>query len=126
MAIGEAKISKLSRRTILKSQKRHQAQDVAEVVTLAECRLGALLKEIPKSQGKRTDLGTSSTANEEVMQEEPPKTKTEVVKELGFSMDMASDFQQMADNEPIVREAIAEARENNDIISHPCCESQNW
>jgi len=92
-------------------QKKSEAQEIAELVTLAEVRIGSMLKEIPKSQGKRTDLETSSIIVEEV------KPKTEVIKELGFSKDVASDFQQMAEHEDVVREAIAEARENDDIIS---------
>ena len=45
------------------------------------------------------------------------KTKTEAVKELGFSKDQVSRFQQMAEHEDIVKEALAEAKEKNDIAS---------
>lgn len=45
----------------------------------AEQRIGELLLAIPKAQGKRTDIETSSTRTEEV------RTKAETVKEMGIS-----------------------------------------
>ena len=92
-------------------QKRAEAQEIAELVTLSEVKIGAMLKEIPNAQGQRTDLGTSSIVVEKVK----PKAKT--IKELGFSKDQVSQFQRMATHEDIVHEAIAEAKENDDIIS---------
>lgn len=92
-------------------QKRAEAQEIAELVTLSEVQLGRMLKSIPTSAGKRTDRQTSSTTIEEV------KTKTEAVSELGFSKDQVSQFQRMADHEDIVHAAIAEAKENDDVVS---------
>lgn len=92
-------------------QKKAEAQEIAELVTLSEMRIGSMLKEIPKAQGKRTDLPTSSSRIEEV------KPKSEAAKELGFTRDQVSQFQRMAEHEDIVHEAIAEAKENDDIIS---------
>lgn len=92
-------------------QKKAEAQEIAELVTLSEVRIGAMLRELPKAQGKRTDIVTSSPASEEV------KPKFVAVEELGFNRQQVSQFQQMAEHEDIVLEAIAEARENDDIIS---------
>ena len=94
-------------------QKKAEAQEIAELVTLSEVKIGAMMKEIPSSQGKRTDIETSSPVSEEVKS----KTKTEVIEELGFNRQQVSQFQQMAEHEDIVLEAIAEAKENDDIIS---------
>lgn len=94
-------------------EKQTEAQEIAELVTLAEVKIGAMLKEIPSSQGKRTDIETFSPVSEEVK----PKPKMEVIQELGFNRQQVSQFQQMAEHEELVYEAIAEARENDDIIS---------
>lgn len=88
-------------------QKKAEAQEIAELVTLSEVKIGRMLKEIPERRGAIN----SSRDIEEL------KTKTQVYEDIGFSKDQASQFQRMADNEDIVREAIAEARENDDIIS---------
>lgn len=93
-------------------QKKTEAQEIAELVTLAEVKIGAMLKEIPKASANQ--YTKESAFSSEV---EKPKPKAEVVKELGFSKDQTSQFQQMAEHEEIVMEAIAEARENDDIIS---------
>ena len=92
-------------------QKKEEAQEIAEMVTLSEVQIGKILKAIPKSQGARTDTYTSSLHDEEV------KTKTAVIGELGFNRNQVSEFQRMADNEQAVRKAMAKARENDDIIS---------
>lgn len=92
-------------------QKREEAQEIAELVTLSEMQIGKMMKEIPKA-----------TPNNNPHHENRPDTnfvkpKSEVVRELGFSKDQTAQFQQMADHEEVVHEAIAEAREKNDIIS---------
>lgn len=93
-------------------QKRAEAQEIAELVTLSEVKIGAMLKEIPSKAGARTDIKTtSSNRHEEV------KPKMEVAKDLGFTKDQVSQFQRMADHEDVVQKAIVEARENDDIIS---------
>lgn len=93
-------------------QKRAEAQEIAELVTLSEVKIGAMLKEIPSKAGARTDIKTtSSPIGGEV------KTKTETVKELGFTRKQTEQFQRMAEHEDVVHKAINEARENDDIIS---------
>lgn len=91
-------------------QKKAEAQEIAELVTLSEVKIGAMLKEIPKAQGKRTDI-TSNPKGQEV------ETKADTVRELGFTPKQTAQFQQMAEHEEEVHEAIAEARKNDDIIS---------
>ena len=92
-------------------QKRAEAQEIAELVTLSEVQLGRMLKEIPKA-----------TPNNNAFHENAPKDnlvkpKAETVKELGFTPKQVSQFQRMADHEEIVHAAIAEAKENDDIVS---------
>lgn len=79
----------------VKEQKRAEAQEIAELVTLSEVQLGRMLKEIPKAQGQRSDLETSLPSGQEV------KPKAETVKELGFTSKQVSQFQRMADHEEV-------------------------
>ena len=46
-----------------------------------------------------------------------PVSLSETLKEIGIEQKTAERFQKMADHEDLVREAISEARENDDIIS---------
>lgn len=92
-------------------QKREEAQEIAELVTLSEVQIGRMLKEIPKAT-PNNNLHHENHASVNLV-----KPKTETVQELGFSRNQVSQFQQMADHEEVVHEAIAEAREKNDIIS---------
>ena len=85
-------------------QKRAEAQEIAELVTLSEVRIGAMLKEIPKSSGARTDLEPIRSDADRL------KTKKEVLTEIGIKQDTAERYQKMAEHEDIVREALAEAR----------------
>ena len=89
-------------------QKRAEAQEIAELVTLSEVKIGAMLKEIPKATANQYTSANSAAVE---------KAKTETAKELGFSKDQVSQFQRMASHEDIVHEAIAEAKENDDIVS---------
>lgn len=91
-------------------QKREEAQEIAELVTLSEMQIGRMLKEIPKATTNHKSL-------ENVPQDKFLKPKTEVVRDLGFTPKQTAQFQQMADHEEAVHEAIAEAREKDDIIS---------
>ena len=91
-------------------QKRAEAQEIAELVTLSEVKIGAMLREIPTKTGNQYK-SANSTKNEIA------RSKTETTKELGFTKDQVSQFQRMADHEDVVKQAIVEARENDDIIS---------
>lgn len=134
-------IQKLGLAKEVYEQKKSEAQEIAETVTLAEMRTGELLKRIPKVQGG--DHGNQYTVNNtkkmanatsvsglpkqedaSVLQEEtqqtkpePIKTKTEIIKDLGFSPKQAERMQTLAENPEIVKQAIQEARNNDDIVS---------
>lgn len=108
-------IKKLGLAKEVYEQKKSEAQEIAETVTLAEMRTGELLKQIPKATkgtgGNRyqqapvreNDSGVDFSKKEEapIQQEkpqpknepvkeeskkvEPVKTKTEIIKDLGFT-----------------------------------------
>lgn len=94
-------------------QKRAEAQEIAELVTLSEMRMGEMLREIPKASGgdRRSESFKKSTG--------APfeKTKAETIADIGISRDTAKRYQQMAAHPDIVEQAIQEARENDDIVS---------
>lgn len=94
-------------------QKRAEAQEIAELVTLSEVQLGRMLKSIPTSAGG--DRRSNDFKNHDTVKFEKPKA--EAVKELGFNRQQVSEFQRMADHEDIVHAAIAEAKENDDVVS---------
>ena len=94
-------------------QKRSEAQEIAELVTLSEVKIGKMLKEIPKASGG--DRRSEDFKNDNSVEFENPKS--EVLKEIGIPQKTAERFQKMADNEDIVQEAIEEARKNDDIVS---------
>lgn len=80
----------------------------------AEQRIGELLLAIPTASGKRTDLETSSTRVEEV------KTKTETVKQMGYSKDDASDYQQMAKHPEVVQKVKTKTSNTGRGARGPC------
>lgn len=104
-----AAIKKVGLASEVLEQKRAEAQEIAELVTLSEMRMGEMLKEIPKQQGRRNDLQLRST--------DAPKLKAETIEDIGISRDTAKRYQQMAEHPEIVQQAIAEAREHDDIVS---------
>ena len=93
-------------------QKKTEAQEIAELVTLSEVKIGAMLREIPKAttNHKKADLENRTDADF-------LKPKQEVIAEIGIKPDTAERFQKMAEHEEIVHEAIEEARRNDDIVS---------
>ena len=103
-------IQKLGLAKEVYEQKKSEAQEIAETVTLAEMRTGELLRQIPKAttNHKRLESNTDVTFL---------KTKEETTKELGFSKMQVSRMQTLAENPEIVKEAIQEARDNDDIVS---------
>lgn len=107
-------INKLELAEEVREQKKEEAQMLAEALIDAEVRIGDLLKQIPKSSGKRTDI-TSSQQCEKVKNTLQQETKQEVITRLGFNKDQANRFETMASNKDIVEQVKAEARENEDI-----------
>jgi hypothetical protein len=108
-----AAIKKVGLASEVLEQKRAEAQEIAELVTLSEMRMGEMLKEIPKASGgdrRSENFKVQPTMNFE-------KPKGEALSDMGITRNAASQYQQMAEHPDIVRQAIAEARENDDIVS---------
>lgn len=93
-------------------QKTVEAQQLAEVKTRAEMKLGELTASMPKASGKRNDL-TSSSRGEEVSK----PTKAEALEKANINRNQASQYELMAANPDIVEQVIAEAKANDDIVS---------
>ena len=92
-------------------QKVQEAQQLAEVKTRAEMRLGELTAKMPKSTGNQYTKSASPTKTEK------QTTKAEALKGVNISSQKASQYELMAAHPEIVEQAIAEARENDDIVS---------
>lgn len=99
------------------AQKRVEAQEIAELVTLSEVQIGRMLKEIPKATTNNPSGKNQYTDGQIIPQDKKTKTKTETIRNLGFTPKQTAQFQQMADHEEVVHEAILEARESDDIVS---------
>lgn len=98
-------------------QKQAEAQEIAELVTLAEVQIGRMLQEIPKAtKGSGGNRYQDAPARESLPDTKFSTPKTEIIKELGFNKDQVSQFQRMADHEEIVHEVIDETRGNPDKI----------
>ena len=110
-------IDKLKLAEEVRNQKRQEAQMIAEAVLDAEVRLGELFKEIPKKQGG--DRGNQYTGgklrSESEYGKDMNKSKTEIVRDLGFSQDQAERLEKLAGNKDLVEFVKAEARENDDF-----------
>ena len=91
-------------------QKLAEAQEIGQITVEAAQKMGELLLQIQKVQGKRTDL-TSVTNDTEV------KTKTQITQEMGMSHKQVIDCQQMAQNPEAVQAAIQKAIDNGDVVS---------
>ena len=92
-------------------QKRAEAQEIAELVTLSEMRMGEMLREIPKATPNNNPFHENQGELKLV------KPKGEALADMGITRNAASQYQQMAAHPDIVEQAIAEARENDDIVS---------
>ena len=109
-----AAIKKVGLASEVLEQKRAEAQEIAELVTLSEMRMGEMLREIPKAS---YDRGNQYTGGKFASVRSSQKPKSDVLAEIGISKDTASRFEQMAAHPELVELAIAEARENDDIVS---------
>lgn len=104
-------IEKVNLAKEVRLQKLLEAQDIAETVLDAEVRMGELLANLPTKPGQRTDMKPRSTGGERL------KTKTEIIKTVGFSKTNAERFEKLAAYPEIVERMKAEARDQDDIIS---------
>ena len=91
----------------VREQKLHEAQEIAEVVTDAEVKIGELLKQIPKAGNGKLDSKCGSI----------PKSKMQTYKEVGLSQKQAEHFQIMAENPDSVARAKVRARQNGEVLS---------
>ena len=100
------------------AQKKKEQIEITETVTLAEVRAGELLKQIPKATTNHKNANLENDTGVDFLNSRPkPKPKKEVIKELGFSTKQAERMQQMAENKPIVMQALQKARDNDDVAS---------
>ena len=65
------------------------------------------MREVPKAQGKRTDIKPTDTA----------VGKYEVIEKAGFTPKQVERFETLAAHPEIVAQAKAEARENDTIVT---------
>jgi N6-adenosine-specific RNA methylase IME4 len=81
-------------------------------------RTGELLKAIPKAtKGTGANQYKEKRSAEIDTDVEFSKPKSETIKELGFTQKQAERMQTLAEHPEIVKEAIQEARDNDDIVS---------
>ena len=104
-------VNRLSVAQEIRDQTLRDAQEVSNALIAAEQRIGELLLAIPKAQGRRNDISTSSTQVEEV------KTKSETISKMGYSKDEASDYQQMAKHPDVVQKVIDDALERGEVVT---------
>ena len=101
----------------VREQKLKEAQAIAEAVLDAEVRIGELMEKMPKAkENQYTKMQTDSG----VVRQKP---KTEVIREAGFSPKQAERFQTIAKHPEAVKQAKAEAREQDEVVTRParCC-----
>lgn len=100
-------INKVGLAQEVREQKLAEAQDIAEAVLDAEMRIGELLKDVPKAQGKRTDIKPTDNG----------VGKYDAIRKAGLNQKQAERFQTLASYPESVQKAKAKARENGDILS---------
>lgn len=106
-------INKFSDAKAIHEQTLKEAQELSAAVITAEQRIGEILDATPTAQGRRTDIieTTSSTRVEEV------KTKSEIIAEMGYSKDEASDYQRMAKNPEIVDRVVKDKLAAGELVT---------
>ena len=98
-------VNRLSTAQEIRDQTLKEAQEVSTALIAAEQRIGDLLLAIPKASGQYAES------------ENRPVSKNTIVKEMGYSKDEASDYQQMAKNPEIVQKVMAEAIANGEVVT---------
>lgn len=103
-------VNKLSVAQEIRDQTLKEAQEVSQAVIAAEQRIGELLLAIPKATGNQYTSANSTGV-------EKARTKSETVKEMGYSKDEVADYQQMAKHPEVVQAVIAKAIEDGEIVT---------
>jgi site-specific DNA-methyltransferase (adenine-specific) len=103
-------IDKLKLANDVKEQKLQEAQNIAEIVLDAETKIGELLKEIPAEiTGRPKKSEDSGVLTFTKKQQSREKT--------GISRKQADRFVKLAENQEIVEQVKAEAREKGEIVT---------
>ncbi len=100
-------IKKLGMAKEVCEQKQEELRLVNELFLDAQTRMGELTQEIPKEPGARNDLQPSIPDNTRL------KTKTETIKELGFSKDQVSRMERLAKHPDLVEQEKEDARKED-------------
>lgn len=96
----------------VRKQKLEEAQYISEAVLDAEVRIGELMKDLPKATTNHKNKNLENDSGVDFL-----NTKTQKIKDAGFTLKQAERFQQLASNPELVEKAKAEARANDDIVS---------
>lgn len=91
------------------AQKIAEAQEIAEIKTRAEIRLGELTAAMPKSAGGRPEKNSAPTVQS--------FTKEDALKKANITHQKASEYERMAAHPEIVNRVLAEKRESGDVVS---------
>lgn len=109
-------IDKLQLAQEVKEQKLREGQEIAEVVTDAECKIGELIREIPKKVNNNPS-GNNQYRGQISTHVDSTKPKSAVLKENGISQRQAEHFQMMARHPKSVARAKERAREKGEVLS---------
>lgn len=104
-------INKLSTAQEIRDQTLKEAQEISTALIAAEQRIGELLLAIPKQAGGVNQY------NREEKSTRVEKSKSEVVSDMGYSKDEASDYQRMAQNPEVVQKVIDNALANGEVVT---------
>lgn len=105
-------INKFSDAQAIHEQTLKEAQELSAAVITAEQRIGEILEEMPKASGgdrRSDDFKIRGVSNFE--------TKSEVIAEMGYSKDEASDYQRMAKNPEVVDAVIKNKLAAGEIVT---------
>jgi len=94
-------------------------QKMDEALLDAEVRLGEMTKQIPRAT--KGNQYTGKMVTDSGVDNQPPKSQ--VVQHLGFTSKQVERFETLAANKDLVEQVKQEARENDDIPTHPGLES---
>jgi len=107
-------IDKLGLAEEVRQQKLDEAQMISEAVLDAEVKIGTLTTEIPKATNSGANQYQSACTTSV---SDKQKSKSETIRDLGFTPKQVERFEKLAKYPEIVEQAKAEARENDDIVS---------
>ena len=96
----------------VREQKLHEAQDIADAVLDAEARIGELMAKVPKAT-----KGNQYTGKRVQDTAVAHQTKTEVIREAGFTPKQVERFQTIAKHPEAVEMAKEEARTKDEIVT---------